>query len=197
MPRLDGSRPGASRQTADAFAGPSAASIMTRRFGTLFAARRGCCLATVGPYEVRRGRTVRASQQTRSAHVRFGVISCRDGTNLWCPLYPRKLPRQSTTGAAVKGHERTFQPIRFLADTGRHRSEQFRSDTEQSLRVEIVQVISWSAECGSIRPFDKGSDISVLSPYFSSSRRHCAGVLPTFKQFGDRGSDFRAGGRVG
>jgi uncharacterized protein len=36
-----------------AIAGPSAASIMTRHFGTPFGARRGCYLAMVGPYKVR------------------------------------------------------------------------------------------------------------------------------------------------
>ena len=40
-PRLDGSPPGASRRAGGATAGRSAASIMTRRFETLFAARRG------------------------------------------------------------------------------------------------------------------------------------------------------------
>src|SRR5580704_1219452 len=33
------------------------------------------------------------------------VISCRDRSDSWCPLYPRKLPRLSPLGAAAKGHE--------------------------------------------------------------------------------------------
>jgi hypothetical protein len=38
------------------------------------------------------------------------VISCRGAVKLGCPLSPRKLPRQSPTGAAVKGHKRTHAP---------------------------------------------------------------------------------------
>ena len=38
----------------------------------LFAVPRGCCLATASPYDGCRTRTVRASQQNQSAHVRFG-----------------------------------------------------------------------------------------------------------------------------
>src|SRR5437660_7500720 len=73
--RSGGSPPGASRRAGGAIAGPSAASIMTRRFVTRFAALRGCYLAMVSPYEDRRARTMRALQQTRSAHFRFGSWS--------------------------------------------------------------------------------------------------------------------------
>jgi hypothetical protein len=38
------------------------------------------------------------------------VKSCRGAVKLACPLYPRKLPRLSPTGAAVKGHKRTHAP---------------------------------------------------------------------------------------
>ena len=48
---LDGSQRGASRRAGAATAGLSVASIMTKRFGTLSGARRGCYLATVNPCE--------------------------------------------------------------------------------------------------------------------------------------------------
>jgi len=35
------------------------------------------------------------------------VISCRDAVKVGCPLYPRKLPRLSPTGASAKGQQLT------------------------------------------------------------------------------------------
>jgi hypothetical protein len=35
------------------------------------------------------------------------VKSCRGAVKVACPLYPRKLPRHSLTGTAVKGHKPT------------------------------------------------------------------------------------------
>src|SRR5215472_16495655 len=52
MPRSDGLQPGALRRAVGATAGPFAALITTKRFGTLFGARRGCYLATAIRCEV-------------------------------------------------------------------------------------------------------------------------------------------------
>jgi hypothetical protein len=41
------------------------------------------------------------------------VISRRGAVKVECPLSPRKLPRQSPTGAAVKGQKRTHAPQQF------------------------------------------------------------------------------------
>jgi hypothetical protein len=45
------------------------------------------------------------------------VISCRDGSNFWCPLYPRKLPRKSKDGTSALGHEETHALEQSLGDS--------------------------------------------------------------------------------
>src|ERR1700733_8669852 len=37
-------------------------------------------------------------------HVRFAIISCGGAARSECPLYPRKLPRQSLTSVSALGH---------------------------------------------------------------------------------------------
>src|ERR1700733_12149695 len=54
----------------------------------------------------------------RDGECPLRVIGCRDRPDSWCPLYFRKLPRQTLTGVSVKGHKRTSgQPRRGLRST--------------------------------------------------------------------------------
>ncbi len=50
------------------------------------------------------------STRTPADYPIFGVISCRGAVKWWCLICPRKLPRQLSTGAAVKGRKQTHAP---------------------------------------------------------------------------------------
>src|SRR5262245_22127943 len=81
MPRSDGLPPGALRRAVGATAGPFAASITTKHFGTPFEARRGCYLAAGNPCEDNAEPGIPCPLWVRSRH---SAVSKR------CPLYPQK-----------------------------------------------------------------------------------------------------------
>src|SRR5262249_7973257 len=88
MPRSDGLPPGALRRAVGATAGPFAASITTKHFGTPFEARRGCYLAAGNPCE---------DIVEPGTHVRFGSEADIEA----CLSDVRFTPKSRTSVAAI------------------------------------------------------------------------------------------------